>query len=57
MLNKLYTQASKQSYAQASKQANNILEVIKIKDTFPTLNTQKVDQIYKIVNGTLKSKL
>jgi len=35
---------------------NNTSEVIKIKETFPTLNAQKVDQIYKIVNGTLKSK-
>ena len=35
---------------------NNTSEVIKIKETFPTLNAQKVDQIYKIVNSTLKSK-
>ena len=39
MPNKSYTQASKQSYAQASKQANNTSEVIKIKKTFPALNT------------------
>jgi len=32
------------------------LEVIKIKDTFPILDTQKVDQIHKIVNGFLKPK-
>jgi len=55
--NKSYTLALKQSYTQASKQANNTLEVIKIKETFPTLNTQKVDQIHKIVNNTPKSKL
>ncbi|KAL9715383.1 hypothetical protein Ac2012v2_8349 [Leucoagaricus gongylophorus] len=54
--NKSYAQASKQSYTQVSKQVNNTSEVIKIKETFPTLNAQKVDQIHKIVNGTPKSK-
>ena len=48
---KLYAQASKQSYA------NNTLEVIRIKDTFTALDAQKVDQIHKIVNSSLKSKL
>ena len=38
MLNKSYAQALKQSYAQASKQVNNTLEVIKIKKTFSALN-------------------
>ena len=47
---KSYVQASKQSYA------NNTLEVIKIKDIFPALDAQKVDQIHKIVNGSLKPK-
>ena len=56
MPNKSYVQALKQSYTQVLKKANNILEVIKIKDIFPALNTQKVDQIHKIVNGTPKSK-
>jgi len=51
MSTKLYAQASKQSYA------NNTSDVIKIKDTFPTLNAQKVDQIHKIVNSSLKPKL
>ena len=37
--NKSYVQASKQSYMQAFKQMNNTTEVIKIKDTFPTLNS------------------
>ena len=32
------------------------MEIIKIKETFPALNAQKVDQIHKIVNSTLKSK-
>ena len=43
-------QDSKQSYV------NNILEVVKIKNTFSTLNTQKVDQIHKIVNSSPKPK-
>jgi len=37
MSTKSYVQASKQSYT------NNTSEVIKIKDTFPTLDVQKVD--------------
>jgi len=41
---------------QASKQTNNTTEVIKIKDTFPTLNAQKIDQIHRIVNGSSKPK-
>lgn len=32
------------------------MEIIKIKETFSALNAQKVDQIHKIVNSTLKSK-
>jgi len=32
------------------------LEVIKIKDTFPALNAQKVNQIHKIVTGSPKPK-
>jgi len=48
---KSYTQALKQSYM------NNILEVIKIKDTFTILDAQKVDKIHKIVNSSLKPKL
>ena len=54
---KLYVQASKQFNAQTSKLANNTTEVIKIKDTFPTLNIQKVDQIHKIISSSPKSKL
>jgi len=48
---KSYVQASKQSYV------NNTSEVIKIEDTFSILDAQKVDQIYKIVNGSPKPKL
>jgi len=35
---------------------NNTSEVTKIKDTFPALDAQKVDQIHKIVNGSPKPK-
>ena len=54
---KLYAQASKQFNAQISKLVNKTTEVIKIKDTFPTLNIQKVDQIHKIISSSPKSKL
>ena len=47
---KLYAQVLKQSYT------NNTLEVIKIKDTFPALDAQKVDQIHKIINDSPKPK-
>jgi len=57
MVNKSYAQVSKQSYVHASKQANNTTKVIKIKDTFLTLNAQKINQIHKIVNGSPKPKL
>ena len=49
-------QASKQSYVQVFKQTNNTTEVIKIKDTFSTLNTQKSNQIHRIVNSSSKPK-
>ena len=54
--NKLYVQVSKQSGAQISKSANTTSEIIKIKDTFPALNTQKINQIHKIVTGSPKPK-
>jgi len=50
-------QASKQYSAQTSKSANNTLDVIKIKDIFPALNAQKVDQIHKIITRSSKPKL
>jgi len=56
MVNKLYAQASKQSDVQISKWVNNTTEVIKIKDIFSTLNAQKIDQIHKIINSSLKPK-
>jgi len=33
------------SYAQASKLTSKTADVIKIKDTFPTINAKKIDQI------------
>ena len=42
---------SSKSYAQASKPSTNTLEVLKIKETFLSLNTKKIDQVNSIVNG------
>ena len=53
---KSYVQAPKLSYTQALKPSTNTNEVIKIKNMFPTLNAQKIDQIQKIVNGAPKPK-
>ena len=36
--------------------SNKTLEVLKIKDMFPSLNAQKVDQVNNIVNGQAKPK-
>ena len=44
------------SYAQVSKQTVNTSEVLKIKESFPTLNAKEIDQINNIVKGNLKSK-
>ena len=48
---------SSKSYAQASKPFTNTLEVLKIKETFPSLNAKKIDQVNSIVNGQNKPKL
>ena len=50
---KLY---SGKSYAQASKLSVNTSEVLKIKEAFPSLNAQKIDQVNNIVNGQNKTK-
>ena len=54
------TQPSKgqlgKSYAQASKSSTSTSEVLKIKETFPALNAQKIDQVNNIVNGQSKLK-
>jgi len=47
---------SDKSYAQATKMSTNTLEVLKIKETFPSLSAQKVDQVKNIVNGQAKPK-
>ena len=47
---------SGKSYAQASKTSVNTLEVLKIKEKFPSLNAQKIDQVNNIVNGQNKPK-
>jgi len=47
---------SGKSYTQATKMSNNMSEVLKIKEMFPSLNTQKVDQINNIVNGQTKPR-
>jgi len=44
------------SYTQASKPSVNTSEVLKIKETFPSLNAQKIDQVNNIVNGQNKPK-
>jgi len=47
---------SGKSYTQATKMSNNTSEVLKIKEIFPSLNAQKVDQVNNIVNGQTKPK-
>ena len=44
------------SYAQASKSSINMNEVLKIKEMFPSLNAQKIEQVNNIVNGQNKPK-
>ena len=44
------------SYAQVSKMSINISDVLKIKDSFPTLNATKIDQINNIAHGQNKPK-
>ena len=44
-------------YAQVSKLSINISEVLKIKETFPSLSAKKIDQVNSIINGQPKPKL
>jgi len=46
-------------YAQVSKSPANTVEVLKIKEAFPTLNTKKIDQVNNIVKeiSRLKPKI
>jgi len=48
---------AQKSYVQASKLASNTVEVIKIKNTFPTLGAKKIDQIQNIIKDGPKPKL
>jgi len=45
------------SYAQATKTSANMLDVLKIKEAFPALNANKIDQVNNIVKGNPKPKL
>ena len=47
---------SRKSYAQTSKPSFNISEVLKIKETFPSLNMEKINQVNSIINGQNKPK-
>ena len=44
------------SYTQASKQNISTLDVVKIKETFPSIGAKKIDQINEIVKGPSKPK-
>jgi len=44
------------SYTQASKQNTSMSDIIKIKETFPSIRAKKIDQINNIVNGSSKPK-
>ena len=44
------------TYAQASKQNANTLDVIKIKETFSSIGVKKINQINSIVKGSPKPK-
>jgi len=46
----------RKSYAQASKPPVNTSDVLKIKEIFPSLNAQKIDQVNSIVNGQDKPR-
>ena len=48
---------SGKSYVQASKTLVNTLDVLKIKEMFPSLNAHKIDQVNNIVNGSNSTKL
>ena len=44
------------SYAQASKPPANTANVLKIKNAFPALNVEKIDQVNNIIKETTKLK-
>jgi len=45
------------SYTQASKQNMSTADVIKIKETFPSVGVKEINQINNIIKGPLKPKL
>ena len=47
---------SNKSYAQASKSTPTTSDILKIKDSFPSLNAKKIDQVNSIVNRSSKPK-
>ena len=52
----LVSKSLTKSYTQASKPVNYTEEVIRIKDTFPSLRASKIDQVQKIIKGGEKLK-
>ena len=44
------------SYAQASKQNMSMADIIKIKETFPSVGIKEINQINNIIKGSLKPK-
>ena len=50
------TPGNNKIYAQASKLSTSTLDVIKIKEMFPSIGAKKIDQINEIVKGNLKPK-
>ena len=44
------------SYTQASKQNISMSDIIKIKETFPSIGAKKINQINNIVKGSSKPK-
>ena len=50
------TPETNKSYAQVFKQDTSMLDVIKIKDMFPSIGAKKINQINKIIKGSPKAK-
>jgi len=44
-------------YAQASKQNTSIADIIKIKETFPSVSMKEINKINNIIKGPIKTKL
>jgi len=51
------TTAKTKFYVQVSRQNTSTMDVIKIKETFPSIGAEKIDQIDDIVKGVPKQKL